>query len=54
MPTTWTPRNKPTINIAPLQDAYREVCNEDNQVIYIISNTWKTIPLTIWQARPSI
>ena len=47
--TTWTersevstnrePRKKPVIFIAPLQDAYRIVHNEDDQVIYIISDT---------------
>ena len=50
--TSWTARNKPTIFIAPLQDAYREVHNEDDEVIYIISTEWKEIASTVWTARP--
>jgi hypothetical protein len=36
--TNWNERKKPEIYIAPLQDAYRIVHNEDDQIIYIISN----------------
>ena len=52
--TQWTPRNKPTINIAPLKDAYREVCDQNNQVIYIIVSDGKVIPATFWAARKPI
>ena len=52
--TNWSERKKPEIYIAPLQDAYREVCDQDNQVIYIISNTWTVVPATFWQPRPTI
>ena len=36
--TNWNERKKPEIYIAPLQDAYRIVHNEDDKIIYIISN----------------
>lgn len=49
MTTSWTPRatvttdrvgrRRPIMYIAPLQDAYRKVHDQDNKVIYIISNT---------------
>ena len=60
--TTWTersevstnrePRKKPVIFIAPLQDAYRIVHNEDDQVIYIISDTWQEVNANKWTPRP--
>lgn len=52
--TTWEGRKKPEILIEPLQDAYTEVADEDNEVIYIISNEWKAIPTTQWTARTPI
>ena len=36
--TTWDGRKRPEILIEPLQDAYTEVADEDNEIIYIISN----------------
>ena len=36
--SNWSERQKPIIYIAPLQDAYRIVRDEDNEIIYIISN----------------
>jgi hypothetical protein len=36
--TNWNERKKPEIYIAPLQDAYRIVHDEKDQIIYIISN----------------
>jgi hypothetical protein len=36
--TTWVGRKKPEILIEPLQDAYTEVADEDNEIIYIISD----------------
>ena len=36
--TTWGGRKKPEILIEPLQDAYTEVADEDNEIIYIISD----------------
>ena len=60
--TTWTernevntnrePRQRPIIYIAPLQDAYRIVHNEDNEIIYIISDTWQAVMMTQWTPRP--
>lgn len=62
MTTTWTertevstnrtPRKKPSIYIAPLQDAYVIVHNEDNEIVYIISNTWEEVVFTDWTTRP--
>ena len=50
--TDWVGRWKPIMYIAPLQDAYRKVHDQDNKVIYIISNSWKEVPATKWQERP--
>ena len=36
--TNWTGRIKPLIYIAPLQDAYRKVHDQNNEIIYIISS----------------
>ena len=36
--TNWNERKKPEILIEPLQDAYTEVADEDNEIIYIISD----------------
>lgn len=52
--TTWDGRKKPEILIEPLQDAYTEVADEDNEVIYIISNEWKAIAMTNWTPRTPI
>lgn len=54
-PTTdWIARKKPIIYIAPLQDAYRKVHDQNNKVIYIISNTGKPVSLIDWKARTPI
>ena len=50
--TSWNPRTKPSIYIAPLQDAYVVVHDEDNEVVYIISNTWQEVVFTAWTTRP--
>lgn len=50
--TSWDARNRPTIFIAPLQDAYAIVHDQDDNIIYIISNEGKEIPATFWKARP--
>lgn len=50
--TDWDGRQRPIYLIAPLQDAYRIVHNEDNEIIYIISTSWKEVPITQWEARP--
>lgn len=52
--TTWEGRKKPEILIEPLQDAYTEVADEDNEIIYIISDEWNPIVLTNWKPRKSI
>ena len=52
--TTWTVRQKPEILIEPLQDAYTEVADENDEVILIISNEWKAISFTQWTARTPI
>lgn len=52
--TTWEGRKKPEILIEPLQDAYTEVADGDNEIIYIISDKWTPIVLTNWKPRESI
>ena len=52
--TNWNERKKPEIYIAPLQDAYRIVHNEDDKIIYIISNEWQPVAITKWTARKPI
>ena len=52
--TTWEGRKKPEILIEPLQDAYTEVADEDNEIIYIISDEWKPVAMTNWKPRKSI
>lgn len=52
--TSWSERVKPLIYIAPLQDAYRKVHDQDNEVIFIISSEWKPTVLTQWTPRPTI
>lgn len=52
--TSWDGRKKPEILIEPLQDAYTEVADEDNEVIYIISNEWKAVAITNWTTRKPI
>jgi hypothetical protein len=40
--------------MTPLQDAYTEVADENDEVIYILANSGKLIPATFWKARPQI
>jgi hypothetical protein len=40
--------------MTPLQDAYTEVADEDDEIIYILANSGKLIPATFWKARPQI
>ena len=64
MPTTWSVREKPTtswewrvrpiIYITPLQDAYTEVADENDEVIYIYADSGREMPLTEWTTRPAI
>ena len=49
--TSWDGRKWPFGYAAPLQDAYRKVRDQDNEIIYILSNTWKLVPLTKWWKR---
>ena len=50
--TWWSWRTRPMIHKAPLQDAYRIVHDQDDRIIYILSNTWTEIPNTFWKTRP--
>lgn len=52
--TSWSEREKPEVYITPLEDAYTEVADEDNEIIYIYADSWQLIPATFWEARPSI
>ena len=64
MATTWQERVKPTTNwwqrakpityMTPLQDAYTEVADEDNEIIYILADSGKMISATFWKPRPVI
>ena len=51
--TSWYSRNRPTIYIAPLEWVNDVIVHdEDDEVIYIISNEWKLIPATFRTPRP--
>ena len=52
--TDWTWRIRPIILIEPLQDAYTEVADENDEIILIISNEWKEVPATRWTERTHI
>ena len=52
--TDWDGRVRPITYMTPLQDAYTEVADEEDQVIFILANEWKMIPATFWKARPVI
>ena len=52
--TGWSGRNRPMIYKAPLQDAYRKVHDQDNRIIYILTNSWIEIPWTFWKTRPLV
>lgn len=52
--TTWGERVKPEAYITPLEDAYTEVADENDEVIYIYADSWKLIPTTRWVARETI
>jgi len=64
MPTTWSERTRPTtawgerqrpiIYITPLEDAYTEVADENDEVIYIYADSGREMPLTKWTTRPAI
>lgn len=47
-------RVRPITYMTPLQDAYTEVADENDQVIYILANSGKLIPATFWKKRPVI
>lgn len=47
-------RNRPITYKTPLEDAYRIVHDEDNEIIFILANSWKLIPATFWSARPQV
>ena len=50
--TSWGERVKPVTYKTPLEDAYRKVHDENNEIIYILANSWKMIPATFWKTRP--
>ena len=52
--TDWIGRRRPLMYIAPLQDAYRKVHDQNNKIIYILANSGKLIPATFWSERPKI
>ena len=52
--TSWDIRVRPITYMTPLQDAYTEVADEDDEIIYILADSWKLIPATFWKTRPSI
>lgn len=62
MATTWTSRIKPTTNwdarkrpvvyALPLEWVNGIVHDENNEIIYILGNNGKEIPLTKWTPRP--
>ena len=52
--TSWAWRTRPMIFKAPLQDAYRKVHDQDNRIIYILTNSWTEIPNTFWKTRPLV
>lgn len=52
--TDWGSRVRPLTYMTPLQDAYTEVADEDDEVIYILANSWKLIPATFWKERDPI
>lgn len=40
--------------MTPLEDAYTEVADEDNEVIFILADEWHPIPATFWKERDPI
>ena len=52
--TDWDSRKRPVAYITPLQDAYTEVADEDNEIIYIFADSGKMILSTFWKERPQI
>lgn len=52
--TTWWARVKPESYVTPLQDAYTEVADENDEVIYIYASSWKLVPTTQWTPRETI
>ena len=52
--TSWGERVKPITYKTPLEDAYRIVHDEDDEIIYILANSWKLIPATFWGTRPKV
>ena len=52
--TSWGERSRPITYKTPLEDAYRIVHDEDDEIIYILANSWKLIPATFWGTRPKV
>lgn len=47
-------RVRPITYMTPLEDAYTEVADEEDKVIFILANSGKMIPATFWKTRPQI
>ena len=52
--TDWGSRVRPLTYMTPLEDAYTEVADEDDEVIYIFASSWKLIPTTIRKEREPV
>jgi hypothetical protein len=52
--TDWWERSRPLTYMTPLEDAYTEVADEDDEIIYILANSWHLIPATFWKEREPI
>ena len=50
--TNREPRKRPSIYIAPLEWVNGIVHDEEDEVIYIISNTREEVVITTWTPRP--
>ena len=50
--TSWAGRLRPILYKAPLQDAYRIVHDQDDRIVYILTNSGTEIPGTFRKTRP--
>lgn len=50
--TGWNGRVRPITYMTPLEDAYSEVADESDNVIYVLADSWKLIPATFWKKNP--
>lgn len=52
--TDWDGRVRPYTYMTPLEDAYTEVADEDDNIIYILADSGKMIPATFRKERATI